>query len=671
MRWREDAITLAGRNLATLSGFVALGLLLLGAEQVRSLFFDLWQCSVWTGLIFLPVVLLPLLGSWLRRRPSGGLVLRTWPTANIFWRGSARHPLGYDVFSANSGIGSLLMLVAASKALLFIAWLSGCALVLLFGVRATPVLQTIGWTVCLFCFMGTGLALLDFWDFLHPAPVRLTFLVVVLGIAALYASTDYSPLALTSMTASAAGYFIYTLRSRRQGWKSLLSVVLVVTLIGVLGSLVEETTEKGEAWTSPPGVSAPATIAAGSWPLPGPEGGRLPPVVVLAASGGGSRAAVLTALALETLAAACLPKVNAASGGPCETFADHLHAISSVSGGSLATAAYVAARLEQRDVAAIDRQMGDDFLRPVLLGALNPAVSRGQALEDYWVKKLGLSHRLSDVARSWNGALRASHPPVPVPLFNSATLDAHAVVLSPLDWHAHVSPVRQAENPYESLERPTWVYYRSSIYSLPDLLPGFDPNLAQGVRASANFPFGFPVVQVATTVALPFSPASLDRLEGPKERVRLTDGGVVSNSGLWTLFHLLSSHASELERRGVILILIDGSKMPEYQGRTRMWDLVNAILDQSPIAANLHETMISLLQTRLHHRLGVVAVALEPTVDNNVYTSWALDSASLSQLEQGFAPKLLKMRSQVESAWLTLQDPAAQLHDIPTRLPLD
>ncbi|HWO12555.1 MAG TPA: patatin-like phospholipase family protein, partial [Polyangiaceae bacterium] len=599
-------------------------------------------------------------------------------------------------FSAGSGIGRQLALGATLKAAFSLVWLSLCAIILSFvGSR---IMQTVGWTVCLLLAMATALAALDFWDFIHPAPVRRRFLLCACVMAVIYALTDFSiytivGTALTWLVAS-----VHAIWKRGQGWKSLGAAVGLVALIGIGGMLFEEVTDRTESWKSSDAVivripsPAPHTKAAYPeglpaevsrwWPHPGPARAlRAPPVVVMAASGGGSRAAVLTALTLEKLASTPIPSAGAnrpAIAAPAESFADHLHAISSVSGGSLATAAFLARRLRGESPEGLSRDVADDFLQPVLLGALDPFTSRGQALEDYWVDKLHLGDRLSSVAARWKEGIREKLPPLPVPLFNSATLDAHAVVLTPLDWAGYKNKLEASAADGQSLyergdgqaEPPTWVYYRSAIYSLQDLLPGYDPTLASAVRASANFPFGFPVVQLATSRPLCFSPVLLDAREGPKERVRLTDGGVVSNSGLWTLSRLLATHAEELRARGVILVIVDGSRMPEYKGRTRTRDLVSAILDQSLIAANLHSTMLEYLRERLERRLAVAVVALDPKEAYNVYTSWALDESSRKQIEQVTAPTLEALSERVTTAWKALES-GAELAELPHRLPLD
>jgi hypothetical protein len=77
------------------------------------------------------------------------------------------------------------------------------------------------------------------------------------------------------------------------------------------------------------------------------------PVVIVAASGGGSRAAIFTSLVLETLAR---PSLSQESDPPHPqqstkpTWMDNVVLISSVSGGSLATAYHVAARVDGRSL---------------------------------------------------------------------------------------------------------------------------------------------------------------------------------------------------------------------------------------------------------------------------------------------------------------------------------
>jgi hypothetical protein len=687
----DDAVTLAKRNLATTLGMLALLALLLMVEQMRSLLFDQWGYTLWTLVILSPVAFMPWLTQrWRKTDRELGPISRSWAVTNLFWCTDARHPLGYDVFSCNSPIARQLMFGALTKAVCFLGWLLACAGFFAVAYADVRVLQTIAWVVCLFGAAGTALALLDFWDFLDPAPVRFLFLLIGVVMTMLYAATDFSWVTVASVCTLAVTYIAFVLWRRSQGWQSLAGTMTVVAMLGTIAMWSADRTEAEQAWRAPSSAVSVQSLRTGSsssgaaetvsdrleWPYGGDTGA---PVVVIAASGGGSRAAVLTALTLQRLAQICVP---GSSGGPdqCEKIADHLHAISSVSGGSLATAAYLSARLggkhnDKSDLDDLDDKVADDFLQPVLRGALTPGVDRGAQLEKYWDAQLGLGRSLSEIGERWKDAPRTSHPPLPLPIFNSATLDAHAVVLTPLDWSYCVNsedlPPEEGKSRYDGLDDPTWIYYRSSIYSLGQLLPGFDPTLAQAVRASANFPFGFPVVQVATTERLPFNIIASDRKKGDKPRVALTDGGVVSNSGMWTLYKLLDKHSTELKERGLILVIVDGSKMPEYSGRTRTWDLLDAIGAQPPIAANLHAMMIEALREKLGKRLSVSVVGLDPITDNNVYTSWALDRGALGKLKENSAASLAALEQNVSSDWLTLETPGQEIASWPARLPVD
>ena len=170
----------------------------------------------------------------------------------------------------------------------------------------------------------------------------------------------------------------------------------------------------------------------GEWPYPHDSAY---PAVVVAASGGGSRAAIYTALTL-----AALP----------EELRVHLQAISSVSGGSLANAAYIQQRRRMKGLRtalprevpldnadpgdALVRSVSEDFLWPTLTGAACPVIGRGASLERQWESFLG-NDGIATLAQDWTDSINKqdTQPPFPVPLFNSCTLDGHALVISPLN----------------------------------------------------------------------------------------------------------------------------------------------------------------------------------------------------------------------------------------------
>jgi len=154
------------------------------------------------------------------------------------------------------------------------------------------------------------------------------------------------------------------------------------------------------------------------WPFPSLSS---PPVVVVAASGGGSRAAVYAALTLQSLNRD-LPDI-----------AKQIQAISSVSGGSLANAVYISRLLRadgSRDDSLKDivEATSHDFLWPTLFGALVPGRTRGEEIEKAWQDPpVGLGElTLGNLVKRWDEAQdrRDGIPPFPMPLFNTASLDA-------------------------------------------------------------------------------------------------------------------------------------------------------------------------------------------------------------------------------------------------------
>jgi predicted acylesterase/phospholipase RssA len=105
-----------------------------------------------------------------------------------------------------------------------------------------------------------------------------------------------------------------------------------------------------------------------------------------------------------------------------------------------------------------------------------------------------------------------------------------------------------------------------------------NPLLAEAVRASANFPFGFPLVNIETDKDIFFSPQIIKIVENKKEdpqamnQISLTDGGALSNSGMWSMYHLLMNNWRALEKRGVLLIIVDVGKMPVFRDLQKKWN---------------------------------------------------------------------------------------------------
>ncbi|HYN21266.1 MAG TPA: patatin-like phospholipase family protein, partial [Thermoanaerobaculia bacterium] len=446
-------------------------------------------------------------------------------------------------------------------------------------------------------------------------------------------------------------------RKRSTRW-----AVVVGLILAAGANLLAKYTLKNELWRENP-ADKWDRLGRQEWPWPAPPGSNAP-VVLLAASGGGSRAAVYTGLALHHLQAD-RPRI-----------AEQLQAISSVSGGSLASAAYIVRLFENRKVDDLNEALRGDFLLPTLFGALTPGQTRGSAIEEEWQEgPVGLhKHTLRDLAQSWRQSRRSPVPPFPIPLFNSSTLDGHDVVISPLAKGLYTRPGLDDEasdpgkNAYDleatdDGDSPTWVYYRDGTYSLEDLLADFNPPLSSAVRASANFPFGFPLVRLETERPLFFSPLAADREAGRKKLVRLTDGGALSNSGMWSLFNLLMhpDNQGELRERGVLLIMVEASRMPSYRQLDRAVNsLWGTIEDQGPVGQRLHREMLELLERTYGSRIAVIQLDLVPRESFNVFTTWALDRGSLDQLKKSFDERWKSELPNLDGSWTHLLKPGAQ-----------
>jgi hypothetical protein len=483
----------------------------------------------------------------------------------------------------------------------------------------------------------------DLWEFIDRRPIRTLglwmFILFLFGSLVLNRHLLFAtgiPLVLLAIW---LGHAI----ARRYVTEAGVCAALGCLLLA-LSALSGARTAEREVWRAEHSDGAAlARIDASQFPFPG-DG----PVVLVAASGGGSRAAVYTALTLDTIHND--PALRPIGAG--------IQAISSVSGGSLAAAAYIAERMRRNEHAAAGTPDGADwnttelveknFLNPTLKGALIPGISRGDAIEQYWDQQVQLRGRtLGELANAWQSALNGAPTggaPFPLPLFNSCALDGHAVVISPLKFNVYSKDdhksrqlkLARLKRAYglPTLTGLTWVVDRDAIYGLDEWNELLNPTLAQSVRASANFPFGFPLVEVDTKLeySSPFAHGD--------DRIRLTDGGVLSNSGIWSLYHLMMTdpHVGKaLKRRGVLVLIVDASRMPEYKAnRNELSTLFGAIGDQAPIAQNLHRKMFDLLAREYGERLEIVDVDLPPTVFDNVQTTWALDRRSLDKLTCNF-----------------------------------
>jgi hypothetical protein len=657
---------LMARNAALLCGLLITAFVYFKLEAVHSLVANMpWRALAFPfGLVLSGLILL----TAMNRSPSLHI------GKEAFWRVAypALPPEGsLDLVGCGKQIGTLIGKAEALKLGTLLGWLllSGLAFGELIEVKDFERTQKTLFLLNSLCVLKLiGLHWLDHWDFLDQRPIRLFGLGIVLLLLGLLLSGYWGQLQLWACGLP----LIYLIawawdakRQRRFTWartvgSGFAALLFFSLLIGAKtrerqvwgASAHREKRQSREAATESSGVER---VPAGKWPM-GSD-----PVVLLAASGGGSRAAVYAGYVLERLHRD-LPEV-----------AENLQAISSVSGGSLASASYISLRkqlhegrgtsfwpTEPEDLGAhcenastglkdgeLVRAVGTDFLYATLKGALVPTQGRGEAIENSFSKDAKIGNlSISGLAHDWLKE-SGSGVPFPLPVFNSCTLDAHAVVISPLARDYYLNPPsdsqqrskqRRAWYGMAEQDRFTWVFDRDAVLALSDLNSSYDPSVAEAVRASANFPFGFPLVDVRTDA--PYG-------DGTQREVRLTDGGVLSNSGLWTLFQLMTGPGlgeSEprkltdvLATRGVLLLIVDASRMPEYaDDRRDLLTLYGAISDQAPIAQNLHARMFDVLAKLYGRRLEIVQIDLVPTPEDNVLTTWALDRVSRAKLRSSF-----------------------------------
>jgi predicted acylesterase/phospholipase RssA len=673
------------QRAAVILAIVATVLICSGITAVRSLILNNIYFST---LVFLtaasPIIGLRFAARLLRRNGKtpwwdlGGPAKRTWrPMAMEPEPWAPRHPSEGRMTEARIQFSRVMRF-----GLNVVGWavIVGIYLAFAGGADAGSVWRTVYAIGVLLAFILVSASTFDFLDFHSQAPLRRWALEGVVIYFAILLTLD-SPVWAGVWVLYWAATRTWLLWAIRASQSIPLVAVLTVLLLAPVG--ITHWRKQAEVWEDPSRYigepDRPREIE--NWPF---RAGDTVPVVAMALSGGGSRAAVYSALALRELR----------SDPTLSEIGDQIQAISSVSGGSLANAAFVAEYIRSEFPGADPTVFGrpcsnpentiviresQDFLWPVLKGVFSLG-GRGPGIEDAWAGcPVGLgSATIDDLRKLWRdtvGETTRGKPPFPIPLFNSVSLDRNAVVITPLArslFSARKTSLeaRSDSNRYrkafEDGASPTWVYYRSEIYGLDDLLSRYSPTLAKAVRASANFPFGFPTVEVRTSGPLMYSPRREDQ-DTVSDIVRLTDGGVLSNSGLWSLSELLLSQQDSLARPGVLLIVVDASKMPVAPIRNRVLGLLGAIRDQSPKGERLHQLMFDDLADTFGACIGIVQLSLKPEKWQNVYTTWALDRGSLNRLKGMFDRRWPGAKSLIQSEWKRLKtcDPKGES---PTRV---
>ena len=284
------------------------------------------------------------------------------------------------------------------------------------------------------------------------------------------------------------------------------------------------------------------------------------PMIFVAAEGGGSRAAYFTAQLLKQLddltANPDVPKAQRRSRD--YGFFQHLFAVSSVSGGTVGSVAYLGARFHDGPLSskALDDVAGGEFLSPIIAGLLFQ-----EMVQRFWpqpINALDRSHYFElGLERTWDAAYaddkRLEHDFLqfwspnqeqtgPAIFINTTNVETGApVVFSNLELRSQEHPRSYYAIHREPLGEPI------NVASLP---------MSAAVHLSSRFSYVNPP---ATIRSMP-SAAALEPLHGQCSTCssdivpwgRLVDGGYYDNSGSETLRDvLIATHRAYLRWQGL------------------------------------------------------------------------------------------------------------------------
>ncbi len=339
-------------------------------------------------------------------------------------------------------------------------------------------------------------------------------------------------------------------------------VLLWAILISPLTDNHGGATRPGAGAAMPPAQSASDAFDAWSGGLPATD---TRPVYIVAAEGGGIRAAYWAAAVLQAL--------QEADTG----FADHVFALSGVSGGSVGVSTWAATVRATRcpdpasaatsiPLRATD-MLAADFVSPALAGLFYydfgqrfvpfpmNSLDRSRGLEE-GMQRAG--YRLS--GRPFEKTLAEFYqdcPHLPELMLNATVVETgQRAILSRLDTRKFVDAFRLPPAPGAS--GPAALVGNGSIVTSPQLELSRQ-TLAQLTHHSARFPLISPVASIR---AVPARDAGLmDHVRArwwPDIRMRLGDGGYFENSGLLTALETMKAlgQAKTFRTRPIKLIII-------------------------------------------------------------------------------------------------------------------
>lgn len=353
------------------------------------------------------------------------------------------------------------------------------------------------------------------------------------------------------LSASAVLTYLLALRDRLRVpvWSILLGLALLFAWLNISDNHVPETMARAiDAKTGQPKAVVPTVVALQSWLEARQDRGYFEarnqpyPIFIISAEGGGHYAAHLTATFL------------ARAQDRCPNFAQHVFAVSSVSGGSIGAGIFAALSkslaknglwqgcklgdlgaglFETRTKAILAR----DFLSPIVAATLFGDLPHA------FLPVLRRHRRPNPLKQSYLGLWEAGGA-APALLVNTTQVENGMRVV--------VAPFMSTDGPLEAgtLHQRT----RRTVYLGTKLLdegweglkPDEDISLSTALGLSARFPWIMPAARFRTSLT----------------EFRLVDGGYIDNSGDETAFDLIMElgHVDAIAGK-----LTDGSEVPKYQ----------------------------------------------------------------------------------------------------------
>jgi hypothetical protein len=365
------------------------------------------------------------------------------------------------------------------------------------------------------------------------------------------------------------------------------------------------------------------------------------PVFIVAAEGGGIRAAYMTG----TLLSALQDKNS--------QFANHLFAISGVSGGSLGAAAFVALLKDQKHIEINDKcayglrgcaqqYLSSDFLSPTMATMLFPdllqrflpfpvdSFDRGKALEESWEREwktiTGLDTFSEPFENLWD---KGREKQLPSLVLNGTWVEEGSIIITSnlMNFDSFRYSFKEAKNFFSIINESGDSDIRKTI------------RLSTAVNNSARFTY--------------VSPAGLiKKPEGNEDWGHIVDGGYFENSGASAASEILSEIRKttifkELEFTPIVLMITNDPKLSIGSNDSEPRSFMNEVLAPFATLLNTRESRGAYTRAELRKDVcelkGVYAYFQLAEIDVRLPLGWSLSDAARKSIDLQLDRKYLGM----------------------------